>query len=406
MTGDRRKAVLTAKPQMAQADADREQLALYEQFSRAFASVGVDGVPWSEFERDLSHSVEASLRLLLNNDQFDEKSFYQLFCPVWQLFDSVFRPFLTQSDYVSYVCNRIIVPLCAAKPVRTPQRQKVCAMCISFVLNSLDHSPATQTYALRMLLMFATQTSLCSHQPFIDWVLGFMQNHISDMIRVKENLALFIEVCVDFFSAIPPELYDSNTVKAVFKFFGAKVFQKQLSKKDGPEKEKLMKIATMTLNASLLLDDEFFFFEIIKESELLWDNLNAQQREILDVFVSGDLEAFEKLIQKNDYLQKSGISVDVARFKMQVLTLVSLCEGKKSVAIKDIADKLGISVLELKKLVVKINKTDVAKLKVDGVANTIVVEFCQPRLFKPEDWKAMEDRLQSLIESLGKSLTQ
>ena len=277
-------------------------------------------------------------------------------------------------------------------------------MCISVVLNSLDHSPATRSYVIRMLMLFATQTTLCSDQPFIDWFLGFMQADLPDLFQIKKQLALFVEVCVDFFSAIPPQVYGSNTVKAVFKFFDDKVCQKQLPTMAEREKDKLMKIATMTLNASLALEDELFFLAIIRDIELLWDNLNDQQKELLNVFAEGKVKAFDDLVQKNDYLQKSGINVDLVRLKMQVVTLMSLCGGEKGVVIEDLADQMGIGVVDLLKLAVKINFTDNAKLKIDDAANTIFVWFYQPMLIKPEDSKVTEARWNAFFESMDKSI--
>lgn len=81
-------------------ESDQPTDLLFEKFPK-FASVGADGIPSSEFDRDCSGAFPNRLVQLLKNDQLDAKGFYQFFCEARQLFDDNFRPFLTESDYVS-----------------------------------------------------------------------------------------------------------------------------------------------------------------------------------------------------------------------------------------------------------------------------------------------------------------
>ena len=334
----------------------------------------------------------------------DEKKFYQMFCPIWQLFDgAIMATVERENEAADYVGNKIIRPLTMHKTGSAFVHERSRAMCVSFVLNSLNHQPLAQTYALRMLLLFATQTSLCTHEPFVEWVLGFMQKQITKMIQISSDRPLFIEVCVTFFDSIPAKLYNRNTVNAIFKFFGSGEFRRELKKPRGDLPEKIVRIAKNTLNAAFLLEGELFFFEIIMDTELLFSSLDAKQKELLEVFVKGDVEQFDKLIQTNTYLRDSNIDVNVARFKIQVLTLVSLCEDKDKVSLADVEKKLKMDSLAVKQLVVKINKTDVARFKIDGLDGALVVEYCQPRRFTDKSWASMAETLDRLIESMNQS---
>ena len=386
--------------------ADQQQEAvkktLYEKLSDALQSVGKEPASFSDFERDIAGSVATALNELV--ETADEKKFYQMFCPIWQLFDgAIMATVERENEAADYVGNKIIRPLTMHKTGSAFVHERSRAMCVSFVLNSLNHQPLAQTYALRMLLLFATQTSLCTHEPFVEWVLGFMQKQITKMIQISSDRPLFIEVCVTFFDSIPAKLYNRNTVNAIFKFFGSGEFRRELKKPRGDLPEKIVRIAKNTLNAAFLLEGELFFFEIIMDTELLFSSLDAKQKELLEVFVKGDVEQFDKLIQTNTYLRDSNIDVNVARFKIQVLTLVSLCEDKDKVSLADVEKKLKMDSLAVKQLVVKINKTDVARFKIDGLDGALVVEYCQPRRFTDKSWASMAETLDRLIESMNQS---
>ena len=387
---------------MADNEQEAVKRALYEKLTDALQSVGKKSSTFEAFEKDVSGAVRTALMELV--ETADEKKFYQIFCPIWQLFDgAIMSTIESEVEAADYVGNRVIKPLTEHKTGSQFVHERSRAMCVSFVLNSLDHRRLAQTYALRMLLLFATETSLCTHEPFVEWVLGFMQKQITHMIQIPKDRQLFIETCVEFFDSIPEKLYNCNTVHAIFKFFGSSEFRRELKKPRGELPQKMVRVAKKTLDAAFLLEGQLFFFEIIKDTELLYKSLDEKQKELLEVFVTGDVEQFDKVIQTNTYLKDSNIDVNMARFKIQVLTLVSLCEDKDKVSLADVEKKLKMDSLAVKQLVVKINKTDVARFKIDGLEGALVVEYCQPRCFTDKSWESMAATLDQLIESLNQS---
>jgi hypothetical protein len=55
----------------------------------------------------------------------------------------------------------------------------------------------------------------------------------------------------------------------------------------------------------------------------------------------------------------------------------------------------------MKQLIVKINDTDVAQVRIDSVNELFIIEYCQPRQFTEDAWEGMSSHLERLITSLG-----
>jgi hypothetical protein len=333
-------------------------------------------------------------------DKMDPREFYQWFCPVWQDFE--FRILMECSDVnlLAYKVGQIAVALVERKSPTTQEftHPSLRAMCMSFMMNSLQLHPLAQTYALRMLLRFASQTSLSQETAFVHWILRFMQKHIEAMIQIGDGRSLFIEACVGFFNAIT--LYDASSIAAVLKFFGSAEFKKHLTQAS-EQKQALQRIATSTFNAALTERGQFFVFEIIRDTDLLFKSLDPQQQELLDVFVDGTLEQFDALIAagKNTYVASAGLPLDALRFKMEILTFVTMAHDRETLSFAEAMAALKLDAFALKRLVVQINDTTVAQVRIDSVGERLLIEYCQPRRFGDEMWVAMADHLKQLLDS-------
>jgi hypothetical protein len=327
------------------------------------------------------------------------KRFYQWFCPVWQDFEYVL--FDCREHELSVKVGKIAEALVWAKgtPGQTTfSHQTLRAMCMSFVMNSLHSHPESQAAALRMLLHFATLTDLCHDKQFIHWVLRFMQTRIEPMIQIKEQQPKFCQICVDFFKAIGR--FDRFCVLAALKFFGAEDFRRTLIKVDEC-RPSLKAIATATFNAALVEPNQFFVFEIISDTELIKSNLDDKQLAILEVFVGGTIDHFDKLLasELGKYFDEAVLDIKVLKFKMRVLTFVTIAHGKETIQFDEAAGALKLDVPGLKRLIVQINETSIAQVRLDAVHKICIVEYCQPRRFTDETWAVMASHLDQLMNS-------
>jgi hypothetical protein len=357
------------------------------------------GLPESRLTiSNILESLTSDIPFLL--DKMDPREFYQWFCPVWQDFEFRILMECSEAHLLAYKVGQIAVALVERKSPSTQEftHPSLRAMCMSFMMNSLQLHPLAQTYALRMLLRFASQTSLSQEIHFVHWILRFMQKHIEAMVQIGDGRNLFIDACVGFFSAIT--LYDTSSIAAVLKFFGSTEFKKQLAQ--GSEHNQALRgIATSTFNAALTEPGQFFVFEIIRETELLCKALNQQQQALLDIFIDGTLEQFDALVAAatNTYIADSGLALDVLRFKMEILTFVTIAHGQTELSFAEAMAALKLGVVALKRLVVQINETTVAQVRIDSVGQKLLIEYCQPRRFGDEMWGAMADHLGQLLIS-------
>jgi hypothetical protein len=286
-----------------------------------------------------------------------------------------------------------------ANPEDQLRHPSLRAMCMSFMMIGLQAHVLAQSYALRMLLGFAKGTDLCQNARFVRWILRFMQSRIDSMIGIKEKQELFVRVCVEFFQAIPN--YDSNCVLAVLKFFGSQEFTRVLDN-PGKWKSALQEIATATLNAALTQHREFFLFEIIRDTVVIHNNLVPRQQELLKIFVEKTIADFNAFLETGgrDYIVEQKLDLETLRFNIQVLTFCTICHGHTEMGLADLGQQFGLDSLALKKLLVSINRTNVAKTQIDAVRGNVTIEYCQPRTFTPETWVDMDVRLGRVIESL------
>lgn len=347
-------------------------------------------------------------------DKMSEKDFYQWFCPVWQSCEFLYSDGALENDWASLV-GQFASPL-----TEQPKEQgghdhpSLRAMCVSFMMNSLNNHPLSQSYALRMLLNFAIKTELYQDKIFVSWLINFMKHRIDNMIsnyqsdvnkeRQKQQSQIFATACVTFFDSIP--VFDTLCCLSVLQFFGTSEFTQILQSKtqkaedEANKQNHLKSIAEKTFNTSLL-DDSFFTFEVIRKTKLIYINLNEKQQKLLQIFVDGSMSDFEAFVKESqDYINQNKFNLDKMRDKILILSFVSLVHGKPVVSFAEVMKGLNLNKTQMKRLCVRINSTDVAKLAIDSVNEQIVIEYCQPRLMTDDVWNNMATRLQTLAKSL------
>ncbi|KAH0793520.1 eukaryotic translation initiation factor 3 subunit M isoform X2 [Histomonas meleagridis] len=372
-----------------------------EQINIARKKSGIPDTPI----KDLAFVLQTEIPQYI--DKLNPKEFYQWFCPVWQAYEYMYESSSTSSD--KYVVSEsewsiLVGKIASALTERKDEsieftHPSLRAMCMSFMMSSLTNHLEAQAYALRMLLLFAIRSNLAKNSDFVHWLLQFMKRHIENTITIKQNRELFIDTCVDFFESVP--VFDSLCVISILHFYRSPIFEKHL-KKSNAKNEALSNVATKAFNVTLC-DDSFFVFEVMRDTKLIYDYLNQQQKDLLQIFVDGNLQQYDKFIEVNkDFISKNNLDQSKLRTKIMVLTFVSIAEDKTEVGFKEIMDQLQISSLELKKLAIHINSTGVASVKIDSASQKILVEQSPSRLFGEKNWKEMSQQISALIASLEK----
>lgn len=346
-------------------------------------------------------------------EKMSEKDFYQWFCPIWQSCEFLYSD-APEDEWASLI-GQFATPLTEyPKEKGGYEHPTLRAMCVSFMMNSLNSHTLSQSYALRMLLNFAIKTELYQDKVFVSWLINFMRHRIDNMISnyqsagnkeiQKQQSQIFTLACITFFDSIP--LFDTVCCLSVLQFFGTSEFtqilqsKSQKSEDETNKQNRLKSIATKTFNTSLL-DDTFFTFEVIRKTKLIYANLNEKQQKLLQIFVDGNISDFEAFVKESqDYINQDKLNLDKMRDKILVLSFVSLVHGKSIISFDDVMKGLNLDKYQMKRLCVRINSTDVAKLSIDSVNEQVIVEYCQPRLLTDDVWNSMALRLKNLAKSL------
>lgn len=354
---------------------------------------------------DLLRVLKAEIPIYIK--KMKPTDFYQWFCPVWQTYQYMYDT-SGQTD-PSYTINekewsRLVGVFASSLIERENENVKfehenLRAMCMSFMMNSLGNHPNALAYALRMLLVYAIRSDMTQNVDFIHWLLKFMQRHIDNTVSIKENRDIFIESCVEFFAAIPEKHFDSLCSISILKFYKNPMFKQSLqgSKKNN---ENLKNVATKVFNVTLN-DDSFFVFEIMSETELITKNLSQLQMDLLNIYINGGVKQYNDFVKANQsFVAQNKLNTDRMYFKIQALSLFSLVENKTEIDFEEVTNALQISVPNVKRLIISLNSTGVATIKIDSVAKKLFIQQAPTRLFEDKKWKEMSQFISSLITSL------
>lgn len=354
-----------------------------------------------EVDRDTTKQVTNVLTAVLG--KLKPKVYYQSFCSIWQCYEYHVLSGMNEKDldeYIAYIVGQLTTHATAMP--------NLCAMCLSYIMNSLSQHPLAEASAIRLLLEFATKSEIYRDEGFVNWILQFVERRIDKMVSIEEKRDLFIFVCIRFFKTIPAELYSPACVKCCLRFLSTSKFKNRIKDKKGitpanlPLWEEMQTnlpvIATNILNTALTVNGEFFLLEMMNSTNIM-KYLSEEQTNLVNIFINGNVDDFEKFKETSTCI--SHLNEETLLFKIQALTLISLCEGKKTITAAELISALKLKgVLDLRKFIVKINQTDLAKLKMNGVADEVIIEYSQPRQFGKDTWKMMADKLDNLKASI------
>lgn len=350
--------------------------------------------------KSLVDTAQGEIKFFLNI--MDPKEYYQWFCQIWQSFEYLYSFGTDENSWLGLVGK-----FAASLTERDDEsiafsHPSLRAMCMSFMLNSLNPHPKSQAYALRMLILFSTRTDLIKDEKFVHWILNFMVKRIDSTIEIKDGRDVFIDVVITFFTSLSK--YDNLCVISIIRFFQTPDFE-QICSNNPKHKESLQKIALKAFHVSLMYGS-FFIFDVMKDIKLIYSNLSADEQAMLDIYVNGTITEFDKFISSHPKYIGEDLDLETIRYKMLVLSFVSLAEDKQTVTFAEAMDALKLDAKKLKQLVVKINETEAATVKIDTVKETLIIEHCQPRVFSDKVWDQMADHMHSLIESLKRTASK
>lgn len=361
-----------------------------------------------------------------------EKEFYEWFCPLWQACEYVYTD-SKDDKWNTY----LVVPFLEALLQDWETRPTLRAMCVSYMLTSLNIPESSQAIALRMLILFATTTKnkekdLCANEQFVSWILSFMKDHIESMFNIEMRRNLFIQVSIEFFSNV--QSFNISSLKSLLLFFSnknVKDFVQKLSGGDFQEKtpqyedafkseeifsqlrSTAMQIAISALkyprtnNKNQLLDESLFIFEIILSTEVIRTFLDQDTKNLLEIFVNGTYSDYINFFEQHpDFINKYGLDKEVLLDKMQILSFLSIANGKQELSYDDISKPLRLNPIQMRKLIYKLNSSNIASTMIDAVNEKICIYFCQPRKFSTNIWEDMSKRLKEASDSLNAAITQ
>ncbi|KAH0790920.1 eukaryotic translation initiation factor 3 subunit M-like [Histomonas meleagridis] len=372
-----------------------------EQINSARKKCGMEETPI----KDLAFVLQSEIPQFI--DKLNPKEFYQWFCPVWQAYDYMYESSSTSSEKYAVSeseWSNLVGKIASALTERKDKSQEFThpnlrAMCMSFMMSSLTNHLEAQAYALRMLLLFAIRSNLSKNSEFVHWLLQFMIRHIENTITIKQKRELFIDTCVDFFESVP--VFDTLCVISILHFYRSPIFRKYLLK-NSSKSNALANVATKAFNV-VLSDETFFVFEVMRDTVLIYNYLTEQQKALLQIFVDGNVQQYNKFVETNkDFIVNNNFDQSKMKTKIMVLTFITLAEGKTEVSFKEVTDQLQISTIDLKKLIVHINSTGVASIKIDSVSQKLLVDQSPTRLFEEKNWEDMSKQITVLINALEK----
>ena len=328
-------------------------------------------------------------------EKVNPEEYYQWFCSLWQSIETLYAQDVKEEEWANTVENVVA----GVQNMYDEVNPKLRAMCVSYVLASLQTHKVAQTRALRLLIQMSTDVGLTQDPEFFKWIIGIMKKLLQDAIEIKNNRELFIKTLVNFFTFVKE--YDHLSLSVLCSFLQNNKAAQYIQKTEELA-EPIKAIAKNCLN-STFRGNQIFDFEIIFDTDLLKENLDKPHLEFLIIFVQLGYREFEQLLQNYpNFIQENDLKLEQMELNIRMLSLISLMQNKREVQIEEAEDATGLSGLDFKRLVIQLNETKNALLKIvsENGGTKIQNKFCQPRLFNEEQDNLLIRNLQTAIMHL------
>ncbi|EAY10532.1 hypothetical protein TVAG_184340 [Trichomonas vaginalis G3] len=320
--------------------------------------------------------------------------FYQWFCSSWQSLDSLYSAVNVKEAEMSSLVQDIIGQLQELKENINP---KLPAMCVSYVLASLNSHPVAQTYALRLLIQMSFEFKLTDDPSFLKWIISIMKRYIVDAVDIKHNRDTFVETIISFFDRVLS--YDHTSIGVLCTIFNIPKVKELV--KDVTQLSHIAKTAVI----SALNGTDLFDFEILKETDRLYASLPQEFKEVLEVFVNLGVIEFEEFLSRYpDFIDDNSLNLQQMYINIRMLTIIKLVQDKEYVDLADAETEVGLTGLDFKRLVIKLNQTGATILKIESrMENSrLVNKYSQPRLFDQKQVEELKKKLEIACQKLEK----
>jgi hypothetical protein len=168
--------------------------------------------------------------------------------------------------------------------------------------------------------------------------------------------------------------------------------------------------AQLCIIQSILTEGEYRF-DHLREIDAIQALKGTPIFDLLEVFIAGDLEAFEKFMEGSDL---SEIALDeekisTLRRKMRLLTLVGLCKANPDTTYKAIQDKLDLDEDGVEDLAVRAFQLKLLRGRLDQGNERLSTTYSIQREFTRAQWEDLADKLsvwQNNLENVRLSIEE
>jgi len=168
--------------------------------------------------------------------------------------------------------------------------------------------------------------------------------------------------------------------------------------------------AKLCILQSILTEGEYRF-DHLREIDAIQALKGSPIFHLLEVFITGDLEGFEKFMEGSDLseIALSEEKISILRRKMRLLTLVGLCKANPDTTYKAIQDKLDLDEDGVEDLAVRAFQLKLLRGRLDQGNERLSTTYSIQREFTRAQWEDLADKLsvwQNNLENVRLSIEE
>ncbi|OZJ04933.1 hypothetical protein BZG36_02660 [Bifiguratus adelaidae] len=152
----------------------------------------------------------------------------------------------------------------------------------------------------------------------------------------------------------------------------------------------------------------FYSFEELLQLAAVQSLKDTKEYALLNVFLNDNLQAYKTFASSNSaFLEQAGLSDEDNITKMRLLTLASLGSENLSrdLSYKMISEALEIPEEDVEMWVIDVIRAGLAEAKLNQLTKTVTIHKSQYRVFGPDQWKQLSQKLNNWKQSLSEILT-
>jgi len=146
-----------------------------------------------------------------------------------------------------------------------------------------------------------------------------------------------------------------------------------------------------------------FRFDHLTEIDAIENLKGTPHGELLDIFIQGTVDEYDKFASSNDLKGEMGFSdqqILILKEKMKLLTLIALAQKSPDVLYRTVEEKLNLDEEDCEDLAVKAFQLKLLRGRLDQGNERISTTYAIKREFGPSDWQNLKDKLDVWQKSL------